>query len=87
MSSILPQTTTHTSTVTATRSIRIRISTISHAARYRQGANQTDLGLRIRYEFIRKIAPYIGVTWVRKYGESADIARSEGEPGDTLSGA
>ncbi len=49
-----------------------------------KGANQTDLGLRLRYEFTREIAPYIGVTWARKYGESADIARSENEPDDAI---
>ncbi len=49
-----------------------------------KGANQADLGVRIRYEVTREIAPYIGVTWVRKYGESADIARSEKEPDDAI---
>lgn len=49
-----------------------------------KGANQTDLGVRLRYEITREIAPYIGVTWVRKYGESADIARSENEPDDAI---
>ena len=49
-----------------------------------KGANQTDLGLRLRYEFTREIAPYIGVTWLRKYGDTADIARAESEPDDAI---
>ena len=49
-----------------------------------EGANQTDLGVRLRYEFSREFAPYVGVTWVRKYGETADLARSEGEPDDAI---
>ena len=42
------------------------------------------IACRIHYEFTREIAPYIGVTWVRKYGEPADIARSDGEPDDAI---
>ncbi len=48
------------------------------------GVNQTDLGLRLRYEIAREFAPYIGVTWVRKYGGTAAIARSEGDPTDAV---
>ena len=49
-----------------------------------QGANQTDIGVRLRYEFTREIAPYIGMTWLRKYGETASIAQSEREPDDAI---
>lgn len=49
-----------------------------------EGVNQTDLGLRFRYEFRREIAPYIGVTWQRRYGNTASIARSESEPDDAI---
>lgn len=44
-----------------------------------QGAGLADseLGLRLRYELRREFAPYIGVTWNRRYGRSADYARSE----------
>lgn len=44
------------------------------------GANQTDIGLRLRYEIRREFAPYIGVTWLQKYGGTASIVRSEREP-------
>ena len=48
------------------------------------GVNQTDLGLRLRYEITREFAPYIGVTWQRKYGGTASITRSEREPVDAV---
>lgn len=43
------------------------------------GINDVELGLRLRYEIEREFAPYIGVSWSNKLGETADIARSEGE--------
>ncbi|KJS28889.1 MAG: hypothetical protein VR64_22515 [Desulfatitalea sp. BRH_c12] len=44
-----------------------------------QGINDIELGLRLRYEIRRKIAPYIGIQWHRKIGETADLAREDGE--------
>lgn len=43
------------------------------------GLSTTDAGLRLRYEIKREFAPYIGVTWHRKYGKTADFAKAEGE--------
>lgn len=43
------------------------------------GFNDIELGLRLRYEIRREFAPYIGVNWLRKLGNTADLARSEGE--------
>lgn len=43
------------------------------------GLSDVELGLRLRYEIRREFAPYIGVNWSRKYGNSADFARAEGE--------
>jgi copper resistance protein B len=43
------------------------------------GLSTTDMGLRLRYEFRREVAPYIGVTWNRKYGQTADFAEAAGE--------
>ncbi|MFC1312543.1 MAG: copper resistance protein B [gamma proteobacterium symbiont of Ctena orbiculata] len=43
------------------------------------GLSDTQLGLRLRYEIKREFAPYIGVNWTRKYGGTADHARSAGE--------
>ena len=43
-----------------------------------EGINSLGLGLRLRYEIRREFAPYLGVTWLRRFGETADISRSEG---------
>lgn len=44
-----------------------------------KGFNDLELGLRLRYEIRREFAPYIGLSWTRLLGDTADIARSEGE--------
>ena len=43
------------------------------------GLSDMELGLRLRYEFAREFAPYLGVNWERKIGDSARFARAEGE--------
>lgn len=43
------------------------------------GLNDIELGLRLRYEFSRQFAPYVGVSWTRRFGDTADFAREEGE--------
>lgn len=47
-----------------------------------QGINDIELGLRLRYEVVREFAPYVGITWHRKLGETANFARHEGEDVD-----
>jgi copper resistance protein B len=42
------------------------------------GLNDTELGLRLRYEVRREVAPYVGVNWTQRYGSAADFARDEG---------
>jgi copper resistance protein B len=42
------------------------------------GLSELDTGLRMRYEITRKFAPYIGMAYAGKYGESADFTRDEG---------
>ncbi len=42
------------------------------------GLSDLDVGLRLRYEFTRKFAPYVGVVWSRKFGGTADFSRAEG---------
>ena len=37
-----------------------------------------ELGLRLRYEIRRELAPYVGVTWRRTLGATADLARAAG---------
>lgn len=44
-----------------------------------KGVEHVELGLRLRYEVRREFAPYVGVTWSRKLGETADLARVRGE--------
>ncbi len=48
------------------------------------GLSDMEAGLRLRYEVRREIAPYIGVNWNRRFGNSADFARSEAEEVDDL---
>jgi copper resistance protein B len=43
------------------------------------GVSTADAGLRLRYEFRRELAPYIGVVWHRKFFGTADYARAAGE--------
>ncbi|MGV6827509.1 MAG: copper resistance protein B [bacterium] len=43
------------------------------------GLSDIELGLRLRYEIRREFAPYIGVNWEKKFGQTADYAREEGE--------
>jgi copper resistance protein B len=43
------------------------------------GLSDIELGLRLRYEFAREFAPYIGVNWEQKFGGTADYARAMGE--------
>lgn len=50
-----------------------------------QGINHIELGLRLRYEIRREFAPYIGVSWNRKLGETADLAEAEGSDIDVIS--
>lgn len=50
-----------------------------------QGINDMELGLRLRYEIRRELAPYIGISWSRKIGETADLAEAEGEDIDSVS--
>lgn len=49
------------------------------------GLSDAELGLRLRYEFQREFAPYIGVSWERKFGDTADYARADGENAETTS--
>ena len=43
------------------------------------GLNDAALGLRLRYEFRRKLAPYVGINWTRSFAGTADLARAAGE--------
>lgn len=44
------------------------------------GVNDLEAGLRLSYDLVdRSVAPYIGVVYEKKYGNTAAIAREEGE--------
>jgi copper resistance protein B len=43
------------------------------------GFSDIDTGLRLRYEFSRKFAPYLGVVYQGKFGQTANFARRAGE--------
>ena len=59
----------------------------SDATRFgvRSGLNDLELGLRLRYEARRELAPYLGITWARKLGNTKDLARDQGEEVDDFS--
>jgi copper resistance protein B len=46
------------------------------------GLTKIEPGLRLRYEIAREFAPYIGIEYEAKLGETADIARAGGEDPD-----
>lgn len=44
------------------------------------GLNGVEVGLRLSYDVVdRAISPYIGIVYERKFGDSADFAKEEGE--------
>lgn len=43
------------------------------------GLSDAELGLRLRYEFAREFAPYVGLSWERRVGRTARLARDAGE--------
>jgi copper resistance protein B len=49
------------------------------------GISDIELGLRLRYEFVREFAPYFGIQWERKLGNTSDFARAEGEDDNVFS--
>lgn len=44
------------------------------------GLTDASIGVRLRYEVSRRFAPYVGVAWSNKFGQTADFARAEGAP-------
>ncbi len=43
------------------------------------GLSDVEIGLRLRYEIAKEFAPYIGVDWAKKAGQTARYARAAGE--------
>jgi copper resistance protein B len=42
------------------------------------GLNNLEFGLRLRYEMWRELAPYVGISLDRSFGETATLVRQEG---------
>lgn len=49
------------------------------------GLDQIEVGARLRYEFRREFAPYVGIEQAWRTGRSADFARARGEDPSTTS--
>ena len=49
------------------------------------GVEKIELGARLRYHLDRRFAPYLGVHWERKLGDTAAIARRHGEGASAVS--
>lgn len=43
------------------------------------GLSTAGAGLRLRYEFRRELAPYVGFTWEQKLGQTGDFSKEDGE--------
>lgn len=43
------------------------------------GFSDIEAGLQLRYEITRKFAPYVDLVWERELGETASIARANGD--------
>lgn len=43
------------------------------------GISNAEFGLRLRYEIDRQFAPYIGISYDRRLGRTADFARMDGD--------
>lgn len=46
------------------------------------GPTRLEAGLRLRYEIVREFAPYLGVEYETKLGQTADLARNAGNDPD-----
>ncbi|WP_322627889.1 copper resistance protein B [Halothiobacillus sp.] len=44
-----------------------------------KGLSDSRVVLRLRYEIRREFAPYVGIQWTNKYGQTARYARANGE--------
>jgi copper resistance protein B len=48
-------------------------------SRIGSGLSRGEFGLRLRYEVRREFAPYVGVSYERGFGDTADFVRAHGE--------
>jgi copper resistance protein B len=50
------------------------------------GLAEGELGLRLRYEIRREIAPYVGLVLARKFGRTADLAAGDNDDASLVAG-
>jgi len=48
------------------------------------GLSSLEFGLRLRYEWRREFAPYLGLSWTGHFGETADLRKAAGDDSDEL---
>lgn len=48
------------------------------------GLSDIELGLRLRYEIVKEFAPYVGVEWAKKAGDTARFTRLAGDDPDVI---
>lgn len=48
------------------------------------GLSIATIGLRLRYEVRREMAPYAGIEWSRSFGQTSDLLRANREPPSDL---
>jgi copper resistance protein B len=48
------------------------------------GVSNLELGLRLRYEILPEVAPYVGVEWAKSFGDTARFLRMKGEDPDSI---
>jgi len=46
------------------------------------GLSDIAVGIRLRYEVRREFAPYVGIEWIGRFGDTADYLRAAGESKD-----
>ncbi len=49
------------------------------------GLSTAEAGVRLRYEIRREFAPYVGVSWGRSVGDTADFVRAAGDDPSAVS--
>ena len=49
------------------------------------GLSDITAGLRLRYEIRREFAPYVGIEWASRYGDTADYVHAAGDSKDETS--
>lgn len=61
-------------------SVEIQYASLNDYQRHiGNGITGSEVGIRLRYEFTREFAPYIGINWEKHYGKTAAMLEADGE--------